>query len=177
MDVSMEVVKTPRFILKAVQLVVAITCTVLNDPGLASRGHIYKFILIYVVLCGYMLILLMDMSKIVSGGKTAKQVEIFWSFISGILWITAGALILEVYIFHKEPTNAPDQLDLPRLKKILDPTRMKKLMEAIASTVLGIEPAVLNKFLAAGILSLLNGLAFFAEATVTFQSGSVTRKN
>ncbi|XP_046399729.1 uncharacterized protein LOC124166113 [Ischnura elegans] len=142
MDVSMEVVKTPRFILKAVQLILAIVCTILNDPCLATFSYnIHKLILIYVVLCGYMLILLMDLSKIISGGKTPKPVEIFWSFISGILWITAGALIIEAYRNFDE---------LPPIFQILPGN---------------------NQFIAAGIISLLNGLAFFAEAAVTFKSG------
>ncbi|XP_046399688.1 uncharacterized protein LOC124166098 [Ischnura elegans] len=158
MDVSMEVVKTPRFILKAVQLILAIVCSILNDYGLIGLSYdIHKIILVYVVLCGYILILLMDVSKIVSSGKTAKPVEIFWSFISGILWITAGALIIETYrkldelstIFPNIPGNNIPNVPGSILKNI--PGK--------------------DQFIAAGIISLLNALAFFAEAAVIFKSG------
>ncbi|KAG8223354.1 hypothetical protein J437_LFUL001232 [Ladona fulva] len=147
-DIS-ELLKKPSFLIKFLQVILAVVGVALHQDSIYSTGingsvnvgllaDKNKIAFVYMVFCGFLLSTMMNIIGKVLGG-IPKKLTMLWAVVGCILWVAAGAVILKAYADVEEMLpSTPIKLP-PELEKLL------------------------NEELAAGIIGILNGLLYLVE--------------
>lgn len=103
--------KSPSFLLKWVELALAVVCiALLRDATIFPSSDIDKLAVAYMTICGYLLINTVLIIGLFQGEQMPKTLSLLFLGAGGVLWITTGAFMIEHYDSKVVSSKSRDKL-------------------------------------------------------------------